>query len=691
MQTVDCFDSTLNQIATDSCTSTQPSTQQLCNLPHCYSWIINSWETCPLTCGIAQQTRTILCRDDTTATIVPSGFCGALPTTVQTCASPAPIPHCFEWRTDVWSSCSEPVCGNGVQTRVVSCWDLTSDQLTADSDCPAGSTPSSQQTCIVAHCYTWQPGTFGSCSVTCGNGIQTRTNNCQDLTFAITASDPTLCGSPPSSTQTCQSTPPHCYAWQTTPWSPISALCGPGIQARGVACYDLTGGATVADPLCSGAGAKPVTQQIAQIAPCYSWTISTWSTCSQTCGAGAQTRSVVCSDVSTTPGSPFMTIDTHCSASVAKPATQQACQVASCYQWVASSYGVCSVTCSYGTWTRTYSCKEQVSQVDSPSYYCSGPTPITIDNCITQQCVDSSLKSLTPSVGALVPEFASGTTSYTVSVGSVVSSVSVVGLVNQPDATIQYTPSGGAVTNLVYGTSQTVTVKVFAQNTGITTSYGITISRQPPNDAKLASFTTNQPSAVLAPAFISTLQTYQMYVPDTVSSFIPSFTTVHPAATTSYVWNPSSTLTPNGGTTTLTVTGRAQDTVTTFIYTVTITRGKSSVAYLTNDAFGLIPSVSALSPTFNQASFYYTLAASVSVGTTQMSFRARPQDAASTVSIKVNTANDVVMTTDTDFAVTLDVGDNIIAIKVLASSQADYNIYKILWVHMTDVTSIDHE
>jgi hypothetical protein len=678
-QTVDCFDTTLNEVHAGSCPNAQPPTQQPCPLQHCYSWQINGWATCPLTCGLAQQTRTIQCRDDTANTNAASGFCGAPPPTIQTCASPSTIPHCFEWRTDVWSGCSQPVCGNGIQTRNVTCYDLTADTLTSNSNCAAGSKPPTQQACIVAHCYAWQPGSFGSCSVTCGNGIQTRTNNCQDLTFAIAASDPTLCGTPPTSTQVCQSpTPPHCYAWQTAPWSAVSVPCGPGFQTRDVYCYDLTGGATVVDSFCSGAGAKPVTQQNAQIAPCYSWTIAAWSSCSTTCGAGTQTRSVICSDVSTTPGTPITVGDSQCIPSVPKPVTQQACQVAFCYAWVPTVYGPCSVPCSFGTWTRTFTCKEVQSQDDNPSYYCSGVTPTTIAPCITQQCTDSSLVALTPSVSSLSPAFAPGTTSYTLSVASVVSSVTLTGVVNQPDATIQYTPAQGSVTGLAYGTPQVVTIRVLAQNTGIQTNYVVTVSRQPSNDARLATFTTDSPNAVLSPAFVSTLQSYAMFVPDAVSTFTPSFTTVHPSATTAYSFVPALPLTPNGGITTLNVTGRAQDTTTTFVYTVQVTRGRSSVAYLTNDAFGLVPSISTLSPTFNQGLFFYTLAANVIAATTQMNIRMRPQDATSTVSIKVNNANDVVMTTDTDFPVALDVGDNLIAVKVLAGNRADYNVYQLL-------------
>ena len=314
----------------------------------------------------------------------------------------------------------------------------------------------------------------------------------------------------------------------------------------------------------------------------------------------------------------------------------------------------------------------------NPSYYCSGATPQTIATCITQQCTDSSLLSLTPSVSSLSPTFSPGQATYTLSVASVVSSVTLTGVVNQPDAVITYTPSQGSVTGLAYGSPQSVTIRVTAQNTGFVTNYVVTVSRAASNDAHLASFTTDTASAVLAPAFVSTLLSYSMYVPDAVSSFVPSFTTVHPAATTTFGFSPPLPLTPNGGVTTLTVVGRAQDGTTTLTYTVQVTRGKSSVSYLTSDAFGLVPSYSSLVPTFNQNIYFYTLAANVPASTTQMNIRARPQDlATATVSIKVNNANDVTMTTDVDYAVALDVGDNLIAVKVLAGNQADYNVYKV--------------
>ena len=83
---------------------------------------------------------------------------------------------------------------------------------------------------------------------------------------------------------------------------------------------------------------------------------------------------------------------------------------------------------------------------------------------------DATLSGLTISSGTLTPGFASGTTSYTDSVGNGVSSVTVTPTVNQGSATV--TVNGTPVTSgtasgaisLAVGPN-TITVKVTAQDT----------------------------------------------------------------------------------------------------------------------------------------------------------------------------------------------------------------------------------
>jgi hypothetical protein len=103
----------------------------------------------------------------------------------------------------------------------------------------------------------------------------------------------------------------------------------------------MDGGVTVPDSTCSAAGAKPATSQVCNTTPCLvpQWSIGAWGTCSQPCGAGTQTRSVVCVD-SANGNAPLS--DISCTLAVGpKPATSQACNTAACT-------GACCVgaTCS---------------------------------------------------------------------------------------------------------------------------------------------------------------------------------------------------------------------------------------------------------------------------------------------------------------------------------------------------------
>jgi hypothetical protein len=108
------------------------------------------------------------------------------------------------------------------------------------------------------------------------------------------------------------------YYWLMGAWGGCSNGCGTGTQTRTVVCKNKTG-TTVSDTYCSSAGSKPPTSQPCQgVSSCgYAWNVGGWSGCSDNCNGGYQTRNIYCrrSDGSVVP-------DAYCGG---KPAAIQQC------------------------------------------------------------------------------------------------------------------------------------------------------------------------------------------------------------------------------------------------------------------------------------------------------------------------------------------------------------------------------
>ncbi|MGN5048512.1 thrombospondin type-1 domain-containing protein [Aeromonas sp. 23P] len=104
------------------------------------------------------------------------------------------------------------------------------------------------------------------------------------------------------------------YYWLMSAWGGCSNGCGKGVQTRTVVCKNKTG-ATVSDVYCSSAGSKPATSQSCQgVTSCgYSWAVGEWSACN----AGYSSREVYCRRSDGTISS-----DSYCSV---KPDTVKKC------------------------------------------------------------------------------------------------------------------------------------------------------------------------------------------------------------------------------------------------------------------------------------------------------------------------------------------------------------------------------
>jgi len=98
--------------------------------------------------------------------------------------------------------------------------------------------------------YSWDEGSWGTCSKTCGSGTKTRTVTCRSSSGA-TASDYSCSGTKPSRTASCNTQSCASYSWDEGSWGTCSKTCGSGTKTRDVTCKSSSG-ATAYDSSCSG-------------------------------------------------------------------------------------------------------------------------------------------------------------------------------------------------------------------------------------------------------------------------------------------------------------------------------------------------------------------------------------------------------------------------------------------------------
>lgn len=237
----------------------------------------------------------------------------------------API---YTWTTSDYGSCSKP-CDGGEQSRSVIC--KRDDGVNVADELCKDPKPASVQTCNLNACtasHAWNIGPFGLCSKTCGGGTQTRSVVCQ--TNAGQSASENLCPQPkPTTQQSCNTQacdPNYTFSWDVGTYGTCSKTCGGGTQTRPVVCK-RSDGITVEDLYCV-AIPKPATQQACNTQSCdagytYSWLLNPYSTCSKTCGGGTQTRSVVCQR----NDGQFVS---EALCPLPKPVTQQTCNTQTC-------------------------------------------------------------------------------------------------------------------------------------------------------------------------------------------------------------------------------------------------------------------------------------------------------------------------------------------------------------------------
>ncbi|KAM9680278.1 A disintegrin and metalloproteinase with thrombospondin motifs 16 [Dama dama] len=210
--------------------------------------------------------------------------------------------------------------------------------------------------------YTW--ATIRSeCSVSCGGGQTTTRAGCyRDLRVPVNASFCSPDARPVTGVMPCKlsACPP---SWSLGNWSTCSRTCGGGAQSRAVHCTRRAHYKSERVPASLCPQPVPASRQACQPQSCpAAWSTGPWAECSRTCGKGWRKRSVACK--STNPSARAQLLpDAVCTAEP-KPRTHEACLLRRCHkhkklQWLVSAWSQCSVTCEKGTQKRFLKCAEK--------------------------------------------------------------------------------------------------------------------------------------------------------------------------------------------------------------------------------------------------------------------------------------------------------------------------------------------
>ncbi|XP_078312808.1 SCO-spondin-like [Crassostrea virginica] len=270
-----------------------PNDRTDCNTHHCPidgNWVAwTTWTACTVTCGGGTKDRERTCTNPAPQYLGKN--CTGVPDDRTDCNTHhCPIDGVWaSWGN--WGTCTE-TCGGGVQSRSRTCTNPPPQY--GGANCPDFS--SSTQRCNTHNCpidgvwANW--GNWGTCTVTCGGGRQDRKRTCTNPAPQYGGA---ACPGSPDSSQDCNTQPcPIDGNWATWgSWKTCSVTCGGGIQHRDRTCTSPApahGGAPCAG---NSTSSQDCNTQICIIDGAWTdW--SQWGSCTKTCGGGRRSRSRTC-------------------------------------------------------------------------------------------------------------------------------------------------------------------------------------------------------------------------------------------------------------------------------------------------------------------------------------------------------------------------------------------------------------
>ncbi|XP_040273173.1 ADAMTS-like protein 1 isoform X2 [Bufo bufo] len=118
------------------------------------------------------------------------------------------------------------------------------------------------------------------------------------------------------------------------------------------------------------------------------WMVTSWSTCSQSCGGGVQTRRVTCQKM-TAGGFSVPVPNDSCILSAKRPVDSQSCSRQLCVEWATSSWEQCHGPC-IGPRTavqhRQVYCQTREGTIVFPEQCHVLPRPLSTQNCLADMC-----------------------------------------------------------------------------------------------------------------------------------------------------------------------------------------------------------------------------------------------------------------------------------------------------------------
>ncbi|XP_061239478.1 hemicentin-1 isoform X3 [Bos javanicus] len=249
----------------------------------------SAWRPCSATCGKGIQKRSRLCNNPSPAN--GGKPCQGSDSEMQNChQKPCPVDGIWsEWSP--WEECTRS-CGRGNRTRTRTC----NNPSAQHGGRPCEGTAVEIIMCNIRPCpvhgawSTWQP--WGTCSVSCGKGTQTRARLCNNPPPSFAGS---YCDGAETQIQVCNER--HCPIdgkWATwTSWSACSVSCGGGARQRTRDCSDPA--PQYGGNKCEGSDVQSDFCNSDSCPTHGNWSPwSGWGICSRTCNGGQMRRYRTC-------------------------------------------------------------------------------------------------------------------------------------------------------------------------------------------------------------------------------------------------------------------------------------------------------------------------------------------------------------------------------------------------------------
>ncbi|PZC74553.1 hypothetical protein B5X24_HaOG207687 [Helicoverpa armigera] len=267
-------------------------------------WNEGPWGNCSQRCGSGGvRSREVTCQKiiaNGIKSIVEDTECferlGPKPKLFESCNEDAPCPTWFVGR---WKPCSE-LCDEGKQTRQVVCHQKKNGrvEVLSDENC-LEEKPEAEKSCLLRPCegIDWVTSDW----VGCDNCLsKTRTRRVVCATYSKQVINDSFCSyhTRPADQEECEKVPECDVQWYATQWSKCSVSCGEGVQTRKVFCGVLNDDAVVIleDEKCKDIprykDSKPCQVPKEDCPP--EWFAGPWENCTKECGGGEQSRRVMC-------------------------------------------------------------------------------------------------------------------------------------------------------------------------------------------------------------------------------------------------------------------------------------------------------------------------------------------------------------------------------------------------------------